>query len=788
MVSTGYASDDKVHSGGDSMTGTLSLLGTPPLTIPAGASSGYVATSDGSGNVYWAPGGGGGLLLGATSTKTANYPAIAGDLVIADISGGNFTVTLPSAPPNFTLVGVKITAYPATGTGTLTVQRGGTDHIDNSATTSVTCTTLNQARLFQYSTASGIWTIIAGDLSLTQLDHRYPKVFNLLAYGGKGDGTTNNSPAYVAALTAINAAGGGILYIPAGTYYSSLPLSPTASNIAVAGDGIDLTVLLPSVSNTGANGDGIRVAQSPGSYLSQISVRDLTVDCSAAYPAGQLGSTPGSYSNGITMQGVDYLRIERVKIIKPFGYGVAAGAPGASAPDVQSPVIRDLTVEGERGGFDSLGGGGCRDGLVDGLYVHPAADGTNPYGTATDWTNLRNTTIRNVRAWTTFVYGISASSTPSLPPGATQLANPYAFPVTITFPTGGGGNLTNVTINGVSLTPGLSSYTLPGFGTISLSYTVSPTWQWDVPAAPAVPLTTVPVTNPFPYPVPVTLTGGTVSAVVINGVTQGTTTGYFLVPLNGTITLTYSSAPAWAWATTGTAGALMSDFGAADVLYDDLYINGFHDGVIISKPVNRRFPSNITVRNARFINIGIDGFRTNVYTGYGIHGIKILDCYFDTYGMLAAGAGIVFNGTTGFSICNNTFGAYTTSSYAVNLATDGVNVCDDGVVTGNDLHGVGVYTIATGSGGDIGRNVSISGNPGYNPVGPLTAPGVPATTVAYTNPFGVACAVFITGGTVTAVAIGGTSTGLTSGMFRVPAGQTIKLTYSSAPTWTWFGD
>ena len=97
-------------------------------------------------------------------------------------------------------------------------------------------------------------------------------------------------------------------------------------------------------------------------------------------------------------------------------------------------------------------------------------------------------------------------------------------------------------------------------------------------------------------------------------------------------------------------------------------------------------------------------------------------------------------------------------------------------------------TIATGSGGDIGRNVSISGNPGYNPVGPLTAPGVPATTVAYTNPFGVACAVFITGGTVTAVAIGGTSTGLTSGMFRVPAGQTIKLTYSSAPTWTWFGD
>lgn len=72
--------------------------------------------------------------------------------------------------------------------------------------------------------------------------------------------------------------------------------------------------------------------------------------------------------------------------------------------------------------------------------------------------------------------------------------------------------------------------------------------------------------------------------------------------------------------------------------------------------------------------------------------------------------------------------------------------------------------------------------------GPLTAPTVPASTTAQTNTFGVDCSVFVTGGTVTAVAIGGTATGLTSGAFRVPAGQTITLTYSAAPTWTWFGD
>lgn len=74
------------------------------------------------------------------------------------------------------------------------------------------------------------------------------------------------------------------------------------------------------------------------------------------------------------------------------------------------------------------------------------------------------------------------------------------------------------------------------------------------------------------------------------------------------------------------------------------------------------------------------------------------------------------------------------------------------------------------------------------PHGPQTAPTIPATTVALTNPFPFDCTVYLAGGTVTAVAIGGTATGLTSGMFSVPAGETITLTYSVAPTWTWLGN
>jgi hypothetical protein len=71
------------------------------------------------------------------------------------------------------------------------------------------------------------------------------------------------------------------------------------------------------------------------------------------------------------------------------------------------------------------------------------------------------------------------------------------------------------------------------------------------------------------------------------------------------------------------------------------------------------------------------------------------------------------------------------------------------------------------------------------PRGAVTAPSVPATTVALRNPFWRHAAVTIAGGTVSAVAVDGTATGVTSGTVIVPSGHTITLTYSSAPAWNW---
>lgn len=96
----------------------------------------------------------------------------------------------------------------------------------------------------------------------------------------------------------------------------------------------------------------------------------------------------------------------------------------------------------------------------------------------------------------------------------------------------------------------------------------------------------------------------------------------------------------------------------------------------------------------------------------------------------------------------------------------------------------GMVSLNAASTGDV-----VADNLGFNPVGHAVAqPAVPASTVAQVNNTGVHCMVYVTGGTVTAITVGGVATGLTAGAFRVPAGQSIAITYSAAPTWQWYGD
>lgn len=65
--------------------------------------------------------------------------------------------------------------------------------------------------------------------------------------------------------------------------------------------------------------------------------------------------------------------------------------------------------------------------------------------------------------------------------------------------------------------------------------------------APLVPATTVAIQNPFFRDCAVSVAGGTVTAITVDGHATGLTTGTVFVPTCKTIAITYSVAPTWVW-------------------------------------------------------------------------------------------------------------------------------------------------------------------------------------------------------------------------------------------------
>jgi hypothetical protein len=81
------------------------------------------------------------------------------------------------------------------------------------------------------------------------------------------------------------------------------------------------------------------------------------------------------------------------------------------------------------------------------------------------------------------------------------------------------------------------------------------------PSTPAVPASTVAQQNTNAYPVSVAISGGTVTAVFVNGVQVGSGDGTYIVPSYGAISITYSVAPTWTWSGIATTGAQASTDG-----------------------------------------------------------------------------------------------------------------------------------------------------------------------------------------------------------------------------------
>lgn len=137
-----------------------------PLSIAHGGTAGATAAAALTGL-------GGANRLARTAVKTAaTYTAAANEIVPADTTSNSITVTLPTAPVNGTLVGVR---HIIVGAGnTVTVAAAGSDVFSRATgPTSATLSLAGQTLIVQYDSATSIWTPVGTDLPLAQLDLRY---------------------------------------------------------------------------------------------------------------------------------------------------------------------------------------------------------------------------------------------------------------------------------------------------------------------------------------------------------------------------------------------------------------------------------------------------------------------------------------------------------------------------------------------------------------------------------------------------------------------------------------
>lgn len=167
----------------------------------------------------------------------------------------------------------------------------------------------------------------------------------------------------------------------------------------------------------------------------------------------------------------------------------------------------------------------------------------------------------------------------------------------------------------------------------------------------------------------------------------------------------------------------------------------------------------------------------------------------DAYGYIDI-AMLDYEASTGAPFTTN-FGAYSivedTSWLLDGLGTSNINKMQGTIhvnANGDPLYNYGPKFDGSGTvrfnGGALMQIYcanTASGNPTktFN----LVQPSVPTSNTARANPYYRDCAVSIAGGTVTAIVVDGVTTGLTSGTVFVPAGRSITVTYSSAPTWAW---
>jgi hypothetical protein len=260
-----------------------------------------------------------------------------------------------------------------------------------------------------------------------------------------------------------------------------------------------------------------------------------------------------------------------------------------------------------------------------------------------------------------------------------------------------------------------------------------------------------------------------------------------LIVLTATPTVPQEGIQATACTFSGNTRAGVDLYTAYHVGLTDCAINdNVSSGITSDVTINH-----LTVRGGTIMRNGDRGIYAwgKTMTDWLISGVKILD---------NVGYGISFNydvgGTTSrFIIESNTIGNDTTTKQLYGILFGGAALTNVSILN-NDVRNNTTNGLVLS---DCAATSITSGNIGYNPRGPVGPPTCPASggsAVAIPNPYGADCMVYISGGSGVKVilgtsALGWATTGISTGVVRVPAGTFISLgSYSVAPTWTWFAE
>jgi hypothetical protein len=189
---------------------------------------------------------------------------------------------------------------------------------------------------------------------------------NVKRYGAVGDGITDDTPAFVAAVAALNARGGGVVFVPKGVYVCEDIALYFLTPIIMQGEGIGSGYGVPEqyLHNTSiiAKGTGEAFIRTRVRHRASISdpqdpalsavitygseacdVRDIAIFCDADYTDVANDYDRANYSMGIFNQGYPQCRITNVDIYGPFS--LASRAINATrATNMAEPLIPSLNV------------------------------------------------------------------------------------------------------------------------------------------------------------------------------------------------------------------------------------------------------------------------------------------------------------------------------------------------------------------------------------------------------------------------------------------------------------